>query len=58
MRARIVAPMAASTECSRALRMPSSWMARAYQSRVTPAIGHVATVPALNEYRTMIPIGT
>ncbi len=37
--------------------MPRSESAFAYHSRVNEVIGQVATLAALNEYRTMIPIG-
>ncbi len=57
-RASRVAPIAASIELPTALRIPASLNAFTYQSTVNEVIGQVATFAALNEYRTMIPIGT
>ena len=38
-------------------RMPASLKAFTYQSSVNEVMGQVATVAALNEYSTMMPIG-
>ena len=52
-----MAPIAASNELVMAARMPGSLKAVFHQSRVNEVIGQVATLAALNEYRTMIAIG-
>ena len=55
--ARIVAPIATWTDVANDERMPASLNALTYQSSVNEVIGQVATLAALNEYRTMMPIG-
>ncbi len=56
-RATSVAPIAAWSEASRAERTPSSLKATTYQSMVRPSGGHFGTNPALNDVRTITPIG-
>ena len=57
MSATIVAPSAAWTDVRNDLRMASFSNALRYQSMVRPSGGHFGTSPALNEVRTITPIG-